>query len=192
LPIVDEIPDMDESALATPALQPAPPARALDEMAEAIGRACAGLPGLVPQRVGQALRRYADAGILQPRHCAGSAQGYVRHVLHADPRGRFAVAALVWLQGQHSPVHAHETWCAYRVVRGALQEERYRWDAQACRAVRAGVVARMCGDTGWGAAGYGQIHRLGNAGPQPAISIHVYGVPAQRLATHVNRLVAAA
>ena len=37
-------------------------------------------------------------------------------------------------------------------------------------------------------AGLDQIHRLGNAGTTPAISIHVYGVERDRVATHVNRV----
>ena len=37
-------------------------------------------------------------------------------------------------------------------------------------------------------AGLEQIHRLGNAGGVPAISIHAYGVEGSRVGTHVNRL----
>ena len=39
------------------------------------------------------------------------------------------------------------------------------------------------------AAGLDQIHKLGNPGTRPAISIHVYGVERDRIATHVNRAV---
>jgi len=38
-------------------------------------------------------------------------------------------------------------------------------------------------------AGLDQIHRLGNSGAETAISIHVYGVDAARVRTHVNRVV---
>jgi hypothetical protein len=38
-------------------------------------------------------------------------------------------------------------------------------------------------------AGLDQIHRLGNPGKEPAISIHVYGVDGAGVKTHVNRVV---
>ena len=40
-------------------------------------------------------------------------------------------------------------------------------------------------------AGVETIHRLGNRTRRPAISVHAYGVDAPRVATHVNRMLAA-
>lgn len=150
-----------------------------------------GPAGDVPTAVAHALRRYGGApGLLKAEHRIGTAAGYARHLLYADAKGRFSVVALVWLPGQYSPVHAHYTWCAYRVVEGALQEERYRWNAQAGRAEPVETMVRTAGDTVCGHPGREQIHRLGNGGVEPAISIHVYGIDADRVATHVNWLAA--
>jgi len=55
------------------------------------------------------------------------------------------------------------------------------------RPVRTAV--RTAGYGCFAQAGLDQIHRLGNAGVAPAISIHVYGVAWERIATDVNRMV---
>ena len=60
---------------------------------------------------------------------------YARHVLYADPQGRFTILALVWSGGQFSPVHAHDTWCAYAVHRGALDETLFGFDAATAQAI---------------------------------------------------------
>ena len=52
----------------------------------------------------------------------------------------------------------------------------------------AGVSLREPGYACFAPAGLDQIHRLGNAGDVPAISIHAYGVEGSRVGTHVNRL----
>ncbi|CFN60358.1 Predicted metal-dependent enzyme of the double-stranded beta helix superfamily [Bordetella pertussis] len=41
-------------------------------------------------------------------------------------------------------------------------------------------------------AGLDAIHRLRNVGAGTAISLHVYGVEGDRVATHVNRIARAA
>jgi predicted metal-dependent enzyme (double-stranded beta helix superfamily) len=113
---------------------------------------------------------------------------YARHPIYADPAGRFTVLSLVWGPGQFSPPHAHDTWCAYAVVEHALTETLYEFDVQSGKAVRPRMSAREPGYACFAAAGLDQIHRLGNAGGAPAISLHVYGVEGRRVGTHVNRL----
>lgn len=165
----------------------------LARLAQAIESACAGPAAEVPAAVAQALCRYGEPGdLLLPQQREGSAGGYMRHLLYADAKGRFSVVALVWQAGQRTPVHAHYTWCAYRVAEGELREERFGWNAAAGRAEPSETVVRAAGDTSCGHAGYDQIHRLGNDGGAPAISIHVYGIDADRVSTHVNRLAAVA
>jgi len=165
----------------------------LAALAGDIEQACRGAPADLPAAVERALCRHAAlASLVPPAQRAGNPAGYARHLLYADPLGRFSVVALVWLPGQRTPVHAHYTWCAYRVAEGALREDRYRWNPQRGEAELAETVGRTAGQTGCGHAGYEQIHRLGNAGQGPALSIHVYGIDAERVATHVNRLAAAA
>jgi predicted metal-dependent enzyme (double-stranded beta helix superfamily) len=128
----------------------------------------------------------SDALLALPR------RGYARHVMYADPHGLFTIVYLVWPPGEFSPVHGHHTWCAYRVISGELTETLYRWDehAQCAREVR--DVHRRPGDIVTAAAGLEQIHRLGNAGGDVAVSLHVYGVDEQALATGVNHIVSSA
>jgi predicted metal-dependent enzyme (double-stranded beta helix superfamily) len=127
-------------------------------------------------------------GLLTPGQRVGRPGTYARHVLHADPAGRFTIVSLVWDAGQFSPIHAHYTWCGYVVVDGMLQEESFEWDAACAGARRVGGATRVAGDCTFGHAGLEGIHRLGNPHTRPAVSIHVYGVDGSRVASHVNRL----
>lgn len=173
---------MPVNALAAPS--------ALQSLARAIGRACA--PGGIPpaQAMLEALREAVRApDLLCAAHRAGSDAGYTRHVVHADPQDRFTVLALVWRPGQFSPVHWHHSWCAYAVVSGVLHEAGYDWDESGSRAKASMQRARREGDASFALAGPGRIHRLGNGGAGEAISLHVYGVAAGRIATGVNRIV---
>jgi len=161
----------------------------LAAMARKIDLACQGEADKLPQAVARILCEHgSDAVLLTPEQCKGSDQCYTRHLLYADPAGRYTVVAIVWSPGQQTPVHAHYTWCAYRVFSGSLEEDRYQWDAGHACAHHGATVARVAGQTGFGHAGMDQIHRLRNTSAHPAISIHVYGVDAARVSTHVNRL----
>lgn len=158
-----------------------------------IERACMGQADLVPYAVRQALNDGLAGGAAAQLTAVingmpTSEQSYTRHVLHADPKGRFTVVALVWGAQQFSPVHAHHTWCTYRVLSGELTESHYEWDRAAQQAYLFNKVIRCAGQSICGHAGLELIHRLGNAGTLPAISIHVYGMDAGRIATHVNRV----
>jgi predicted metal-dependent enzyme (double-stranded beta helix superfamily) len=155
--------------------------------------ACMGQADLIPYAVRQALNDGLGGCASEPliAHLKGlpaSEQTYTRHVLHADHAGRFTVVALVWQTQQFSPVHAHHSWCAYRVVAGELTESHYEWDRAQERAYLFNKVVRRAGESICGHAGLELIHRLGNAAGEPAISIHTYGVDAERISTHVNRI----
>ncbi|WP_233800785.1 cysteine dioxygenase family protein [Paraburkholderia sp. HP33-1] len=131
----------------------------------------------------------ADPALLAPAQREGSADTYRRHLLFADPRGRYAIAALVWQPGQASPVHAHHTWCGYTVVDGKLSETIFEWDdAQQCASALR-VEARNRGAVSFVRSGRGAIHRLGNCSNAPALSLHIYGVEGARIGTHVNDIV---
>jgi predicted metal-dependent enzyme (double-stranded beta helix superfamily) len=130
----------------------------------------------------------ADPLLLTPDQCLACPDHYARHILHADPMARFTILALIWSGGQFSPVHAHDTWCAYAVYRGALTETLFRFDAAAAQAVPLRVEIRHAGYGCFTRSGLEQIHRLGNAGREPAISIHVYGVDAGQVCSRVNRV----
>jgi predicted metal-dependent enzyme (double-stranded beta helix superfamily) len=131
----------------------------------------------------------ADPDLLSLEQRRPKSNCYARHVLHSDAGGRFTILAIVWVVGQFSPAHGHHTWCGYAVLENALEETLYRYDAEASQCEILGTELRRPGYSCFAAAGLDQIHRLGNAGGHPAISIHVYGVERQRIATHVNRLV---
>lgn len=122
----------------------------------------------------------------------GDPDRYTRHLLHADPADRYTLVALVWEPGQHSPVHAHHTWCSYGVVEGPLREECYVYQDDAAKAQLVESDDRSTGAACFTQAGLEGIHRLGNAGSQRAVSIHVYGVEAARVRSGVNRLVSVA
>jgi predicted metal-dependent enzyme (double-stranded beta helix superfamily) len=140
-------------------------------------------------RVRRALERaVADPGVLDRAQREPCAHGYARHVLYSDPLGRFTILAIVWDAGQFSPAHAHHTWCGYAVYEGSLQETVYSLDRSGVKAKPVCTEVRNPGYSCFAGAGLDQIHRLGNAGTKPGISIHVYGVEREHIATHVNRV----
>ena len=163
---------------------------ALAELAAAITTACEGSAIAMGEPIVVSLRAAAGRPDLltDSQRCARDG-GYARHLLYADPKGRFSVVSLVWAGGQFTPVHAHYTWCAYAVRSGELVETAYAFDPGCGRARVASCVARRPGDGCFGYAGLEDIHRLGNAESRVAVSIHVYGVDGARVATHVNRIV---
>jgi predicted metal-dependent enzyme (double-stranded beta helix superfamily) len=134
----------------------------------------------------------ANPDLLTATQREGSLEKYRRHLLAADPHGRYAIAALVWLPQQASPVHAHHTWCGYAVVDGALSETVFEWNgAQHCASATR-TQARNTGAVSFVRGGRGGIHQLGNRSDAPAVSLHIYGVAGAQIATHVNDIVRAA
>ncbi len=177
------------SAPAAPFPAEATPAAGLTRLAAAITAACEGAPDRMAERVIAALAAAAaDPTLLTADQCLACPDRYARHVLYADPQSRFTILALVWTGGQFSPVHAHDTWCAYAVHRGVLAETLFRFDAAAAQAIPLHTETRHAGYGCFARSGLEQIHRLGNAGLEPAISIHVYGVDAGEVCSHVNRV----
>ncbi len=131
----------------------------------------------------------ADPSLLTHDQREGAAACYRRHLLAADPHGRYAIAALVWMPGQASPVHAHHTWCGYAVIDGMLTETVYDWNADIDCAASVREQAREPGAVSFVRAGRKGIHRLGNSSHAGAVSLHIYGVPGEQIATHVNDIV---
>lgn len=157
-------------------------------LAAEISLACE-LTGGMAARVRSALERAAaDPDLLHREQRETCAAGYARHVLYSDPLGRFTILAIVWAAGQFSPSHAHDTWCAYAVYENPLHETVYALEPQKTKARQVCTKVRNPGYSCFAGAGLDQIHRLGNSGTTPAISIHVYGVARDRVATHVNRV----
>lgn len=144
----------------------------------------------IPSAVRNVLAAHAQVDLpLSSAEWAGRPEGYTRHLLHADPAGRFSVMALVWRPGQRTPVHGHRTWCAYLVRHGVLREERFAWQPGRDCATRIDTVTKLTGETLCAPAGLAAIHSLGNDSDEVAVSIHVYGVRGEQIATHVNHVV---
>jgi predicted metal-dependent enzyme (double-stranded beta helix superfamily) len=155
----------------------------------AVGDACDGPADAMGARIVQALRTAAAVpNLLSDELRAPHAGCYARHTIAADPAGRFTLLSIVWGPGQVSPPHAHDTWCAYAVLENTLTETLFAFDAASGKAIAGDTAERAPGYACFAAAGLEQIHRLGNAGGVPAISLHVYGVDGSRVGTHVNRL----
>ena len=76
----------------------------------------------------------------------------------------------------------------YAVAENTLTKTLFAFNAVRGKAIPSGVSPRQPGYACFAPAGLEQIHRLGNAGAVPAISLHAYGVESSRVGTHVNRL----
>jgi len=123
---------------------------------------------------------------LRPEHRIGDPTGYMRHVLYVDPEDAFVITAITWLPGQVSPVHGHQVWCAYGIVEGERTEEQFRQtggklDPLKSTVYRAGEIAERDLECR-------TIHRVSNRSRGTLVSLHVYGVSADRLTTGINRI----
>jgi predicted metal-dependent enzyme (double-stranded beta helix superfamily) len=162
----------------------------IGELAARISRACCEPPEAMGAQVAAALARAAaEPDLLDAAQRAAKPDCYARHVIYADPAGRFTVLAIVWGSGQFSAPHAHHTWCGYAVHDGTLEETLFAWNAEPGRAQPLRTERRPPGYKCFAGPGLEQIHKLGNPGSSPAISIHVYGVDREHIATGVNRMV---
>jgi len=115
---------------------------------------------------------------------AGDEAGYRQHLLHVAPDGAFSLVALVWLAGQHTPIHDHLAWCVVGVHEGVEHEIRYR--RARGRLVPTGTGVNRTGSVA-GLAPPGDIHLVRNPGPGPAISLHVYGADLRATGSSIRR-----
>jgi len=120
---------------------------------------------------------------LRPEHRVGDPASYMRHVLYIDPGDSFVITAITWLPGQISPMHGHQVWCMYGVVEGDLTEEQFsdKLDLQKKVVYRSGQIADADLDQT-------RVHRVSNRGISRVVSLHLYGVAADKLTTGINRL----
>ncbi|MFC0407360.1 cysteine dioxygenase family protein [Roseomonas elaeocarpi] len=169
-----------------------PPRTTLDtllaEVALAVRAPLAARPAAVAEAIGAHLH---DAQLLIGRDLPGSAERYVRHLLHSDPAGGYAVVALVWRPGQMSPIHAHRTWCALGVHAGTLTESFFDVAHETAEPVTTATALRRPGALSHGGADPRCAHRLANLGCTEAVSIHCYGVGFERFGEGVNQVYAA-
>jgi predicted metal-dependent enzyme (double-stranded beta helix superfamily) len=160
----------------------------LQQLAARIGIA-AGLDSAGMEREIRAALQQATTGErwLPVERRRANHERYARHVLYGDPAGRFSILSLVWDHGQESPIHGHHTWCAVGVYDGELTETRYREGYGGRAPVEIGAERRAAGSLSFDPP-QSAIHRIANRGGGVAISLHVYGVAADRISTGVNRL----
>ncbi len=139
-----------------------------------------------PRAVAEAIGAFAaDPALLDGRDLPCCPERYVRHLLHADPEGGYAVVALVWRPGQMSPVHAHRTWCALGVHRGVLTETFFEPGEPPVPSTSRLLAP---GATSHGAADPRLIHRIANLSCRTALSIHCYGAAFERFGQDVNEI----
>ena len=123
---------------------------------------------------------------LRPEHRVGDPKAYMRHVLYVDPQGEFVMTAITWLPGQVSPIHGHQVWCAYGVAEGELTEEHFHESFGQLTTVK--TTLYRPGDVAARDLERKIIHRVSNRSSVTLVSLHVYGVSAERLTTGINRL----
>jgi predicted metal-dependent enzyme (double-stranded beta helix superfamily) len=113
-----------------------------------------------------------------------SPERYVRHHLYSGRN--YSFLAITWLPGQSSPIHSHKTWCALSVSEGLLTETLYCHDEIGVDLISEKHLFR--GYVSHSPTGGSVAHRMSNNSIKPAVSLHVYGAPFDRLGTDVNTI----
>lgn len=124
---------------------------------------------------------FLDAHVLPLLEEARRAEDwYVAH--RYDGRdGSYSLQVFVWPAGTETQIHDHTSWGAYCCVVGSVLEERYERldDGSRLDHARLKKVWQLSWSREDGASTvlpYDEgIHRVGNAGDSPAISVHLYG-----------------
>ncbi len=105
---------------------------------------------------------------------------YARHLVYIDRRRRFVIMSGVWEPGQATPVHDHGTWGIMGIYEGELHVTNYRRLDDGSRSGHAELRESTGIWSGPGSISYvlppnEEIHKVGNLGERPALSLHVYG-----------------
>ena len=130
--------------------------------------------------------------LLRPDQRTSDPESYQRHLLYAEPKGRFTLLALVWLPGQETPVHGHNAWCVVGVHEGAIDMTTFRRDnphLADCRALStSGDFTAPAGTVSFVQPDPEGIHRLSNTSATVAITLHTYGMNLLDEPTAINKL----
>jgi predicted metal-dependent enzyme (double-stranded beta helix superfamily) len=100
---------------------------------------------------------------------------------YAGEDGSYALKVFVWPAGTGTRIHDHSSWGAYACVLGTILEERYDRvdDGSVFDHARLKKAWQLFWNPEDGAStvlpGGGGIHRVGNAGEELAVSVHLYG-----------------
>jgi predicted metal-dependent enzyme (double-stranded beta helix superfamily) len=130
----------------------------------------------------------AEEGFLDGLVIESCAERYTRTVLFNAES--YCVLAIVWRPGQMSPVHSHRAWCALGVHAGTLTETQFE---PVAGGMERGLRVSGCRQLHPGSVTYGpaydpSAHRMANLGVEPAVSIHIYGTPFERLGSDLNQI----
>ncbi|HLY55226.1 MAG TPA: cysteine dioxygenase family protein [Stellaceae bacterium] len=117
-------------------------------------------------------------GLRQP-----SPTGYRRERLYEAPDGSFSIGCFVWAPGQRTPIHDHRGWGVVGVAFGTLESVSF-FRTEAGRLVPSVTDFIPAGSCDWAHPAGGDIHRIGAAGGETAISIHVYGTRFDSVCRH--------
>jgi predicted metal-dependent enzyme (double-stranded beta helix superfamily) len=140
----------------------------LDELVEADDG------GLPPRVAAEVSKLVSNRDWLPEACCEPGDEFYRRHLLYADPAGRFTVLAVVWRPGQATPIHGHTAWGAVGVYQGHPSVANYRC-AEGRGPVPVGEHHCRPGDVSHVSAGVAHPHRVFNGSDDMAITIHTYG-----------------
>lgn len=160
----------------------------VEQLARRIGAAVGLAAEPMASEIKAALQEATAApGWLPEERRRASHDNYARHLLYADPAGRFSVLSLVWDHGQRSPIHGHYCWCAIAVYQGTLTENYYREDPADGTPLLVSSMQRGAGTLSFDRPASG-IHRITNDSGAPAVSLHVYGIAKSAITTGINRI----
>jgi 3-mercaptopropionate dioxygenase len=135
-------------------------------------------PALLATLTPEFQRVLAEPDLLAPAHCCPPAASYVQHTLYGDPAGRFSLVALVWRPCCATPIHDHHAWGLSGVYRGREVETRYAWCDRpgATPGLRPEATREACAGEVVPIVPPSDVHRVLSPGPQPTISLHLYGL----------------
>jgi predicted metal-dependent enzyme (double-stranded beta helix superfamily) len=122
-----------------------------------------------------AIRR--DGSFIPERFLQPAPNHYARRLIYMGADRRFSLLAMVWDQGQGTPLHDHGgDWCVECVYRGAIRTASYVLDGE-----RDGLYQFRQKDVAYDVEGQANAlvppldhHILDNPSDFPAVTLHVY------------------
>jgi predicted metal-dependent enzyme (double-stranded beta helix superfamily) len=144
-------------------------------------------PALALERVVPVLERlvedpaFRSSEILPHLERADRAKEWYVAGSHNGESRSYSLQIFVWPPGFETKIHDHSTWGALRCVVGSIVEERFERLDDGLQPNRARLrrVWRRVLNRQDGASTVlpyeGGIHRVGNPGPDTAVSVHLYG-----------------
>lgn len=96
-----------------------------------------------------------------------------RYLLYKDPTFGFVVMALVWGQGDCTPIHAHGTWGIEAVIQNHVRVTTYTYCEKNPKEI--GSVVLPAGSVAYVLPPDADVHRVAQWGDRTAITLHIYG-----------------